>query len=166
MEHINWKIWDCGHDGRHQHHVQKSSVSLSPCCVTVNALSLHPFSVYFSWMFSSKPLKLATKAPFAETDDQMQRLRLHDSTFSTQFVFCSSRHTGLLIIHSGVFFLIYCLFFCFSVLSHHRLRWEISSSLPEKSTHTAAFVIVLKMNWRMHKWFKVYLWIFIYLFFQ
>lgn len=50
----------------------------------------------------------------AVTDDQMQRLRLHDSTLSTQFVFCSSRHRSLLIIHSGLlFFFIYCLFFVF-----------------------------------------------------
>lgn len=47
----------------------------------------------------------------AETDDQMKRLRLHDSTLSTQFVFCSSRHRGLVIIHSGFF--MYCLFFVF-----------------------------------------------------
>lgn len=47
----------------------------------------------------------------AETDDQMKRLRLHDSTLSTQFVFCSSRHRGLLIIHYGFF--MYCLFFVF-----------------------------------------------------
>lgn len=54
MEHINWKIWNSGHDGRHQHQVQKSSVSLSPSCVTVSILSvftshgcLHPS--FWNW---------------------------------------------------------------------------------------------------------------------